>query len=52
MLEVQKDDWYDELPDYVKDSVARAEKQIAKGEGIPHKEVMKKYKSRAKRING
>jgi len=44
LLEVQKDDWYDELPDYVKESVARAEKQLAKGEGIPHKEVMKKYK--------
>jgi hypothetical protein len=44
LLEVQKDDWYDELPDHVKDSVARAEKQIVKGEGIPHKEVMKKYK--------
>ena len=60
LLEVQKDDWYDELPEYVKQSVEISEKQLANGEGIPHKEVMKKYKSQYmstkkqinKRING
>ena len=44
LLQVQKDDWYDELPDHVKQSVEKSEKQIANGEGIPHKEAMKKYK--------
>jgi len=44
LLDVQKDDWYDELPDSVKKSVEVSEKQLANGEGIPHKEVMKKYK--------
>ena len=36
-------DFWDELPDHVKDSVDRGLKQSAAGETISHEEVMKKF---------
>ncbi len=37
-------DLWDDLPEHVKVDVDEAFKQSAKGEGKPHKEVMKKYR--------
>ena len=39
-----KTDLWDELSDYQKQSVKRAQKQLEKGEGKTHAEVMKKHK--------
>ena len=36
-------DWYENLPEKIKQSVAIGLKQSAMGETIPHAEVMKKY---------
>lgn len=33
-------DWWDELPDSVKDQIDIAAKQLDEGMGIPHKEVI------------
>ncbi len=38
-----QDNWWDELPDEIKISVEKGLEQAERGEGIPHKEVMKKY---------
>jgi len=43
-LNAYKTDLWDELSDEQKASVHRAKAQLANGEGVPHKEVMKKYK--------
>ncbi len=40
----QKYDWWDELPEAVKASVDKALKEANEGKGIPHEEVVKKYK--------
>ena len=39
----QEDDWWDKLPNQVKNDVEEALLQSARGEGKPHEEVMKKY---------
>ena len=45
MLEVQQeDDWWDELPVEVQKEVDKALAELDKGKGIPHEQVMKKYK--------
>jgi hypothetical protein len=44
VLSSYQTDLWDELPDDVKASVTRARTQLKNGEGVPHKEVMKKYK--------
>lgn len=45
MLEADNaDDWWDELPKEVQQSIIRAEKQLKEGKGIPHEVVMKKYR--------
>lgn len=36
-------DFWDELPDYVKDGIDRAQKQATAGQTKPHDEVMAKY---------
>jgi hypothetical protein len=36
-------DWWDDLPKDVQDSVLKAEKELKTGKGIPHEVVMKKY---------
>jgi predicted transcriptional regulator len=43
VIESGSEDWYINLPQEVKDSIAKGLAQSAKGETIPHKEVMKKY---------
>ena len=44
MLEAdRKDDWWDDLPKDIQNSVLRAEKELKEGKGIPHDVVMKKY---------
>ena len=50
ILEIdQQKDFWDELPGHVKEDVEEALLQSKRGEGKPHKEVMKKYdKWRAK----
>ena len=40
----EADDLWDELSDYQKACVKDAKQEIAKGKGVSHKEVMKKYK--------
>lgn len=44
LLKAHKTDLWDELSDEQKASVKRAKTQLANGEGVSHKEVMKKYK--------
>ena len=44
IFEGQSDNWFEELPAKVKDSVERGLAQSERGEGRPHSEVMKKYK--------
>ena len=44
MLEVKEEkDWWDQLPSKVKDEIDDALAELDKGNGIPHKEVLKKY---------
>jgi hypothetical protein len=40
----REDDWWDDLPKDVQDSIDKAIAQLDAGKGIPHEEVMKKYK--------
>jgi hypothetical protein len=45
MLEADKeDDWWDDLPKEVQDSIDKAIAELDAGKGIPHDVVMKKYK--------
>ena len=44
LVEVYQTDLFDELSDYHKLCVSKARAQLKNGEGIPHKQVMKKYK--------
>lgn len=46
MLEVQEqeNDWWDDLPKEVKNKIDAGLKELKDGKGIPHDEVMKKYK--------
>jgi len=44
MLETDRsDDWWDDLPKNVQDSIDKAIKELDAGKGIPHEVVMKKY---------
>ena len=44
MLEAkQEQDWWDELPKEIQDEIDAALKELDKGKGIPHEEVLKKY---------
>ncbi len=43
VFENQDKDFWDELPDHVKNGIARAKKQANEGLFTPHDEVMKKY---------
>jgi predicted transcriptional regulator len=40
---VKKDDWWDEISKEQKKAIDKGLAQLDRGEGIPHKEVMKKY---------
>ncbi len=42
-FESSTNDWYENLPEKVKQSIAIGLSQSSKGETIPHAEVMKKY---------
>lgn len=45
ILEADKeDDWWDDLPKEVQDSIDKAIAELDAGKGIPHDVVMKKYK--------
>lgn len=44
VLNCYKTDLWDELSEVQKQSVKKAQKQLEKGEGKSHSEVMKKYK--------
>ncbi|MGP8214394.1 MAG: hypothetical protein ACLQQ4_02395 [Bacteroidia bacterium] len=44
IFSTQPEEWWDELPAPIKESVTRGLKQAEKGETIPHEQVMKKYK--------
>jgi hypothetical protein len=44
IVDSYKTDLWDELSDYQKLCVSQAKAQLKKGQGIPHKEVMKNYK--------
>lgn len=44
MLEADRnDDWWDDLPKEVQQSILKAEKELKQGKGISHETVMKKY---------
>lgn len=45
----QTEDWWDQLPSEVKQSVNRGLKQSGAGESIPHHQVMKRYKKWSKK---
>ncbi|MEQ1676498.1 MAG: hypothetical protein ABL876_07350 [Chitinophagaceae bacterium] len=40
----REDDWWDDLPKEVQNSIDKAIAQLDAGKGIPHEVVMKKYK--------
>jgi predicted transcriptional regulator len=42
----QKDDWWDEISNEHQKAIDKGLAQLDRGEGIPHKEVMKKYSKR------
>ena len=45
MLEADSaEDWWDDLPKEVQDSIDKSIAELDAGKGIPHEEVMKKYK--------
>lgn len=45
MLEVEREnDWWDDLPKDVQDSIDKAIAELDAGKGTPHEVVMKKYK--------
>ncbi|MBL7902457.1 MAG: hypothetical protein JNK73_10710 [Bacteroidia bacterium] len=44
IFESQPNNWFEELPESVKVSVAKGLKQSRMGEGRPHSEVMQKHK--------
>ncbi len=45
MLETdRKEDWWNDVPASVQRSIIKAEKELKAGKGVPHEEVMKKYK--------
>lgn len=45
MLEIDKqDDWWDDLPEEVRNSIDKAIAELDAGKGVPHEVVMKKYK--------
>lgn len=45
MLETDREqDWWDDLPKNVQDSIDKSIKELDAGKGIPHEIVMKKYK--------
>ena len=43
ILEIDQQDFWDTLPDSVKEDVEEALLESERGEGRPHEEVMKKY---------
>jgi len=46
MLDIPKNDFWDVLPDEVKQAIDKAKDQMDRGEGIPHDEVMVRMKQR------
>jgi hypothetical protein len=42
-------DFYDELPEKIKNDIEEAQQEIDKGKGIPHNEVMNEIKARYKK---
>lgn len=46
ILGVDAKDFWDELPEYVKDSVQQAKEELKNGEGIPHDKVMAEIKGK------
>lgn len=44
-----EEDWWDTLPDSVKESVERGLKQSEQGKGTPHEVVMKKFQKWVKK---
>ena len=46
ILGVSQVDFWEELPDAVKQSINKAKAQLDRGEGIPHNVVMAKVKAR------
>jgi hypothetical protein len=42
-------DFWDELPDYVKNGIEEGLSQSERGEGVPHTEVMKQIKAKYQR---
>jgi hypothetical protein len=43
VFENQEKDFWNDLPEFVKDGIERAKKEAAEGKLIPYDEVMKKY---------
>ena len=39
-----QEDWWDTVPEKVKDEVEEAAKQLKNGDGVPHEKVMKKFR--------
>jgi thiamine pyrophosphate-dependent acetolactate synthase large subunit-like protein len=45
MLEVDSNDWWDEMPEEIKSEVEESIKQADNNEGLTHEEAMKKIKN-------
>ena len=39
-------DFWDDLPEHVKEGIKEAKEQLARGEGIPHEQVMAEIKAK------
>lgn len=46
MLDISEEDFWDELPDEVKQSIDEAKDQMDREEGMPHDEVIARIKER------
>ena len=46
ILGVPENDFWEELPDEIKDSINKAKTELDNGEGIPHNEVMASVRER------
>ena len=45
LLQINKSDFWNDLPDELKDGINEAKAELDRGEGIPHDQVMKEIKS-------
>jgi predicted transcriptional regulator len=49
IFESHSENWWDELPDEIRNEVEKGIREADRGEGIPHDQAMKKYSKWLKR---